>query len=887
MLKRINRIAALIVIFCMMLEQSSFAQVAPDINIPAYLSGLMPADRFRPMHARWLSYDSLNNSFDLAIEQGDGSGIKEQDIKKAAQKIMEYFQVGIRLPDSMFWVNLRPDAPDDIIDPYLSRTDMGRIMLEADLQLKKDLARFTSPDTKTGRQYWDKLYARAHEIFGNEDISIPTVTRPWIVPNEIIIKEYKDGAYVYKATMKVMLEQDYLSRTATDSMLTAGQGSLSSVPGKGAPAYAFDDPRVEELNAYSSQLVRELIIPQLTRQVNSSKRYASLRQVFYSLILAQWFKQRYAGIAGHEHSAMADTIDNCDLSGLGSKVAWSKQAYFDEYVRSFQKGEYNKQETVNGPYGMTLRQYFSGGILFRLQQGIAAIGQNNQPLMTILPAAEASQAPAMLRASVIGDPQQYKLDFMGAKMNISVLPKQNPQPSTAALAQPSVTDIQKENGKDGGDKEDSPARKTSDFLAVAYISGAGVLTAIAAGLVTAFVLPQPIVIMSIMGLTAIPGMFAGYVMFVKKYYPMLYDPDSYIRIFKFFGISFPITIGVSGAAFGLAYILTHDFWFSSLASLLALWPGAIAATEVAGKKIYKDGGEDIIKNGAENGVDISDVSSGYLTEGNTFAQEEATQKVWPFASRPNDIKKLAGEVESRIARVTNREEAIRVANVLRALNGKANRYFREGRQKISHVHNLYERIHRDLMVGGFKSDRVVVKFVNPQEGQNAFTSRPQDEGVRKLFVSTLRKTDSDGNIVSDYIINYDGPWQVYVVKDSDAVALNSPVGRFLIWPNSQNKFRVMVIYLAPPGPWTVDNDNGAEARDGGEKESDTMIIELAGNLKANLRAMTVSEFKDAKRKLELYLKDIRQQLSQKNIEMENMSQYRKFLMRFSVTGLKH
>jgi len=91
MLKRINRIAALIVIFCMMLEQSSFAQVAPDINIPAYLSGLMPADRFRPMHARWLSYDSLNNSFDLAIEQGDGSGIKEQDIKKAAQKIYGVF----------------------------------------------------------------------------------------------------------------------------------------------------------------------------------------------------------------------------------------------------------------------------------------------------------------------------------------------------------------------------------------------------------------------------------------------------------------------------------------------------------------------------------------------------------------------------------------------------------------------------------------------------------------------------------------------------------------------------------------------------------------------------------------------------------------------------
>jgi len=163
---------------------------------------------------------------------------------------------------------------------------------------------------------------------------------------------------------------------------------------------------------------------------------------------------------------------------------------------------------------------------------------------------------------------------------------------------------------------------------------------------------------------------------------------------------------------------------------------------VAGKKIYKDGGEDIIKNGAENGVDISDVSSGYLTEGNTFAQEEATQKVWPFASRPNDIKKLAGEVESRIARVTNREEAIRVANVLRALNGKANRYFREGRQKISHVHNLYERIHRDLMVGGFKSDRVVVKFVNPQEGQKRLylqAARRRCAEVVRLYLEENRQ----------------------------------------------------------------------------------------------------------------------------------------------------
>ena len=436
MLKIINRIVAFAVMFCLVFEQSGFAQVAPDMNIPAYLSGLTAADKFRPMHMRWLSYDPLNNAFDLAVEPGDDAKIKEQDIKKSTSRIMEYFQIGLRLPDSMFWVNLRPDAPDQIIDPYLGRTDIGKIMLEADLQLKKDLARFTSPDTNAGREYWNKLYARAEQVFGPSDITIPTVTRPWIVPNEIIIKEYKDGAYVFKATMKVMLEQDHL---------------------KDAPGYSFDDPRVKEINEYSSELVRQLIIPQLTREVNSSKRYAGLRQVFYSLILSQWFKQRYAVKAGVEAGSEAGTgraaaallqsIDSRDLSGLTSTTAWSKESYFNQYVQSFQKGEYNKQETVNGPSGMTVRQYFSGGILFKLQQGVDVIDRN-APLMTILAAVEASPSPVVLRATVIGDPQQYKFDLPGAKLNISVLPKQDLQQASVASAQPHVQGAGREGGRE-------------------------------------------------------------------------------------------------------------------------------------------------------------------------------------------------------------------------------------------------------------------------------------------------------------------------------------------------------------------------------------------------------------------------------------------------------
>lgn len=56
---------------------------------------------------------------------------------------------------------------------------MGRIMIEADLQLKKDTAGLTSPQNTEGKAYWDKLYKKAGELFGSENITIPTITRDW------------------------------------------------------------------------------------------------------------------------------------------------------------------------------------------------------------------------------------------------------------------------------------------------------------------------------------------------------------------------------------------------------------------------------------------------------------------------------------------------------------------------------------------------------------------------------------------------------------------------------------------------------------------------------------------------------------------------------------
>ncbi|MCX5708340.1 MAG: hypothetical protein NTY14_05135, partial [Candidatus Omnitrophica bacterium] len=337
MWKLLNKVMALTLTFSLIFEQSGFAQVPLQIQFPSYINGYVAADRFRPVQLRSLSFDPAQDNFNLFLDKGDQIKIDPGQISRDAKQLMQYFRIGLALPNDTFWVNLRPDAPDQIIDPFLEKTDVGQVMLSADLQLKKDLAGFTSPNTEEGRIYWDKLYAKANTLFNEQEISIPTLTRPWIVPGEVIVRETNSGCHIFKASLKVCLEQDYI---------------------KDSKAYNFSDPRLKELNDFSSQLIRESILPKLTREVNSSKKYAPLRQVYYSLILAQWFKEKYRGRQGE----YAKKIDGFDLNGLTSAQSWKKEKYFNAYKKSFKKGEYNLSENRYTVQGSTIRQYFSGGM---------------------------------------------------------------------------------------------------------------------------------------------------------------------------------------------------------------------------------------------------------------------------------------------------------------------------------------------------------------------------------------------------------------------------------------------------------------------------------------------------------------------------------------------
>ena len=368
----IRKIINLILILGLLFQQTGFSYAAGELNIANYLSqarsAIVTPDQFRPPQLRFISYDTKSNDFKLFLDSPAPELLNSQNplnsptpkLNDSTQELFNYFLTGLALPNDTFWVNLRPDAPDNIIDPLLEKTEIGKIFLEADLQLKKDTASYTSPQNPQGRQYWDKLYKKAGELFGSENITIPTITRPWIVPNEVIVRETEDSAYIYKATLKVMLEEDYLKNYQQSN---PNHQPLTS-------NYSFSGPRMKELNQYSTQLIKETIIPQLTKEVNSSKRYAKLRQVYYSLVLSRWFKQKYSrgsAVSGPQ-SAGQDTsyvklINSRDLTNLASHEPCDKQAYFQAYQKSFKDGEYNLQETLPTPIGQSIRSYVSGGIV--------------------------------------------------------------------------------------------------------------------------------------------------------------------------------------------------------------------------------------------------------------------------------------------------------------------------------------------------------------------------------------------------------------------------------------------------------------------------------------------------------------------------------------------
>jgi hypothetical protein len=302
---------------------------------------------------------SPTNYFDFLLDPGSSlchsresenpDILLAEKLEPEVRALINYFFLGITLPPDEFWVNLNPIQPDKIVSPRLGITDMGKVLLDADLQLKKDSACFTDPRTSIGKEYWQELNTRLQKQ-GLTTAQVPASTRVWIIPGKARIQRDEDKVTIVDSKLKVCLESEYLSSS-----------SLRAPKGRSNLKHYNKQETIEDC---SSQAFKEIILPKLEEEVNFGQNYAQLRQVYSSLILSQCYKQKYY----NKKNFYSQSIHQARLVGLCSKEDWEQDKFFQAYLASHKQGEYSftRQEYDPNYLDLISKRYFSGGIRLNL-----------------------------------------------------------------------------------------------------------------------------------------------------------------------------------------------------------------------------------------------------------------------------------------------------------------------------------------------------------------------------------------------------------------------------------------------------------------------------------------------------------------------------------------
>ncbi|MDD3374293.1 MAG: MAP7 domain-containing protein [Candidatus Omnitrophica bacterium] len=298
----------------------------------------------------------------LAGPQGSRSKFAQADLTKAegfrksgahlkaeSEKLIKYFLAALTIPEDNLWVNLSPHEQDRIIPDSLGSTDMGTDMLAQDYILKQITASLIYPEDELGKQFWQEIYKKAYEEYGTTNIPVDTFNKVWIMPQKAEVYVKEDRAFVVESRLKVMLEEDYVALTRASETLSVKRETQDS----------SQDTLHSSQNKLASDVVREIIIPALEKEVNTGKNFAQLCQIYNSLILAYWFKNNLKeSIVNKVYS------DQSKIKGVDTKDV--SQDIYDQYVDSFKKGvcdfikvEYDEYDHKNIP-----RKYFSGGETF-------------------------------------------------------------------------------------------------------------------------------------------------------------------------------------------------------------------------------------------------------------------------------------------------------------------------------------------------------------------------------------------------------------------------------------------------------------------------------------------------------------------------------------------
>ena len=314
---------------------TAFAQVTmPTLNL------VMPSASFLPPALKAIHIDpQLPLEIDFIIDGADQSQVKKSEINL----LVQYFLAVLTTPEKDLWVNLSPYESTRIITPQLGETAAGRDLLSQDNLLKQLAASLTYPESKIGKAFWDRVYQKAQAAYGTTAVPIDTFQRVWIMPEKAVVYEYNGTAFIAESRLKVLLEDDYLA--LKNAQADGNQPHLS-------PSEA------QKVNNFSSAITREVILPEIEKEINEGRNFASLRQIFHALILATWFKKKL-----RQHVLSRAYVDRKKVKGIEDATDETAEKIYQNYLQVLKDGVYNyvREDFDGASQTIVPRQYFSGG----------------------------------------------------------------------------------------------------------------------------------------------------------------------------------------------------------------------------------------------------------------------------------------------------------------------------------------------------------------------------------------------------------------------------------------------------------------------------------------------------------------------------------------------
>ncbi|VAX36754.1 hypothetical protein MNBD_UNCLBAC01-1268 [hydrothermal vent metagenome] len=334
------------VIFTISLIPPSAQAQQTILNLPFPGTMIPLSDAYMPTLVRGMTlYPENPLQFDFLIDHGD-AGLEGEAFKEESRKLIKYFLATLTTPEDELWVNLSPYEQDRIIPQGLDETELGRDMLAQDYILKQLTSSLMYPEDELGGEFWDRVYAKAQEKFGTTEIPLNTFNKIWIVPNNAVVYEHKQTVYILENHLKVVLEEDYV---ALQNNMGIEKYGLDS----------FSQSETKVISGITSDVVREVLIPAIEKEVNEGKNFANLRQIYNSMLLATWYKRNL------QESLLGQVyVDKKKTKGVDVQDKEIKQKIFDQYVKAFKKGVYDYIRDDFDPATQQIipRKYFSGGI---------------------------------------------------------------------------------------------------------------------------------------------------------------------------------------------------------------------------------------------------------------------------------------------------------------------------------------------------------------------------------------------------------------------------------------------------------------------------------------------------------------------------------------------